>query len=294
MWYVAVMNRQYNKTQKLDRNKVFREFALRINTLEIGKALKNACDYLQQYMPIDHIGLYYLDEARRHAYVAAEIRGTEEEPVSTPSVPFIVIGPEHLALLEQDERDGIVKIQNARDPRNDFALRHFPWLTSSSVIRLRLSIEGELIGVLLISTLGFGKYRADHKRVLDLVKEPIAIALRNARHHQEILRLKNILADDYKALSMEMERFSGGQVVGSEFGLRQVMEMVRQVAPLTSPVLLLGETGTGKEVIANAIHLASPRREKPIIRVQCGALPDTLLDSELLDTKKVRSPALWT
>ena len=64
------------------------------------------------------------------------------------------------------------------------------------------------------------------------------------------------------------------------------MKMVRQVAPLDSPVLLAGETGTGKEVIANAIHHTSPRKEGPFIKVNCGAIPDTLLDSELFGHEK--------
>jgi transcriptional regulator with GAF, ATPase, and Fis domain len=59
------------------------------------------------------------------------------------------------------------------------------------------------------------------------------------------------------------------------------MEMVRQVASLGNSVLLLGETGTGKEVIANAIHAGSPRRDKPFIKVNCGAIPENLIDSEL-------------
>jgi transcriptional regulator with GAF, ATPase, and Fis domain len=62
--------------------------------------------------------------------------------------------------------------------------------------------------------------------------------------------------------------------------------MVRQVAPLDSPVLLLGETGVGKEVIANAIHYSSGRSEGPFIKVNCGAIPETLLDSELFGHEK--------
>jgi len=58
------------------------------------------------------------------------------------------------------------------------------------------------------------------------------------------------------------------------------------VAPLSSPVLLLGETGTGKEVLAHAIHAMSPRRDKPFVRVQCGAIPEALLDSELFGHEK--------
>jgi transcriptional regulator with GAF, ATPase, and Fis domain len=71
------------------------------------------------------------------------------------------------------------------------------------------------------------------------------------------------------------------EIVGADFGLKNVMELVRQVAPLISPIILLGETGTGKELIANAIHYTSSRRSGPLIKVNCGAIPENLIDSEL-------------
>lgn len=71
------------------------------------------------------------------------------------------------------------------------------------------------------------------------------------------------------------------EIIGDSTGLSNVMEMVRQVAPLNNTVLILGETGTGKEVIANAIHYSSPRKDAPFIKVNCGALPENLIDSEL-------------
>ena len=75
-------------------------------------------------------------------------------------------------------------------------------------------------------------------------------------------------------------------VVGADFGLREVMELVRHVAVLNSPVLLLGETGVGKDVIANAIHQLSLRRENPFIVVNCGGIPESLIDSELFGHEK--------
>jgi len=104
--------------------------------------------------------------------------------------------------------------------------------------------------------------------------------------HQEVSRLKDMLADDNRYLFGELWSASGDEIIGSDFGLKAVMEMVRQVAPLNSPVLLLGETGTGKEVIANAIHYSSPRKDGPFIKVNCGAIPETLLDSELFGHEK--------
>jgi transcriptional regulator with GAF, ATPase, and Fis domain len=95
-----------------------------------------------------------------------------------------------------------------------------------------------------------------------------------------------MLADDNRYLYNELRSVSGAEIIGSDFGLKPVMEMVRQVAPLDSPVLLLGETGTGKEIIANAIHYSSPRKDGPFIKVNCGAIPESLLDSELFGHEK--------
>jgi DNA-binding NtrC family response regulator len=106
------------------------------------------------------------------------------------------------------------------------------------------------------------------------------------RQHQEVSRLRDILADDNRYLLKEMRSALGNEIIGSDFGLKEVMKMVRQVAHLNSPVLLLGETGTGKEVIANAIHYSSPRKDGPFIKVNCGAIPDALIDSELFGHEK--------
>jgi transcriptional regulator with PAS, ATPase and Fis domain len=95
-----------------------------------------------------------------------------------------------------------------------------------------------------------------------------------------------MMADDNRYLYSELRSVSGDKIIGSDSGLMAVMEMVNQVASLHSPVLLRGETGTGKEVVANAIHYASPRKDGPFIKVNCGAIPETLLDSELFGHEK--------
>jgi transcriptional regulator with GAF, ATPase, and Fis domain len=100
------------------------------------------------------------------------------------------------------------------------------------------------------------------------------------------VKLKDIVDAENRELSRELRHFSGDEIVGAEYGLKATMEMVRQVAPLNSPVLLLGETGVGKEVVANAIHYTSSSRGGPFIKVNCGAIPENLLDSELFGHEK--------
>ena len=121
---------------------------------------------------------------------------------------------------------------------------------------------------------------------MNLLNEPISIAVANYLQYQETLRLKELLADDNRYLHRELRQRSGDTIIGANFGLKGVMDQVRQVAPLDSPVLLLGETGVGKEVLANAIHAASQRRDGPFIKVNCGGLPESLLDSELFGHEK--------
>ena len=79
---------------------------------------------------------------------------------------------------------------------------------------------------------------------------------------------------------------TGDTIIGAKFGLKEVMRMVKHLAPTDSPVLIIGEPGTGKEVIANAIHFSSRRKDRPFIKVNCGAIPDNLIDSELFGHEK--------
>ena len=80
-------------------------------------------------------------------------------------------------------------------------------------------------------------------------------------------------------------------VVGASPAMRQVYRLTRLAAPTTASVLLIGETGTGKELIARAVHQLSPRADGNYVRVNCGALAESLLESELSDTSRGRLPA---
>ncbi|GIX08182.1 MAG: acetoacetate metabolism regulatory protein AtoC [Candidatus Poribacteria bacterium] len=98
---------------------------------------------------------------------------------------------------------------------------------------------------------------------------------------------KHILVTENRFLREEIERDRGlHNVIGQSPKMRRVLDLVRQVAPTTATVLIRGETGTGKEVIAKAIHQLSPRRDRPFISVNCAALPDTLIESELFGYEK--------
>src|SRR6185295_16565315 len=77
------------------------------------------------------------------------------------------------------------------------------------------------------------------------------------------------------------EKYSFGNIIGSGRAMNRIFELIDTVASLTSTILIQGETGTGKELIAKAIHFNSPRKEQKMISINCGAIPENLLESEL-------------
>ena len=98
---------------------------------------------------------------------------------------------------------------------------------------------------------------------------------------------KRELTNKYRALKRQLERVSGSpQLVGSGTPMERVRQLIRKVAPTNSTVLILGETGTGKELVARAVHDQSLRAEMPFVAINCGALPENLIESELFGHRK--------
>ncbi|HET6842260.1 MAG TPA: sigma 54-interacting transcriptional regulator [Candidatus Angelobacter sp.] len=115
----------------------------------------------------------------------------------------------------------------------------------------------------------------------------IAIAIENSLAYQEISDLRDKLAQEKLYLEEEIRSEMGfEQIIGSSTALKHVLELVNTVAPSDSTVLLLGETGTGKELIARAIHEHSRRKERTFVKLNCAAIPTGLLESELFGHEK--------
>jgi formate hydrogenlyase transcriptional activator len=109
----------------------------------------------------------------------------------------------------------------------------------------------------------------------------VAIGVANALAYKEIDDLKHRLSEEKLYLEDEIRNEYFDEIVGESEALREVLEQVRIVATTDSTVLILGETGTGKELIARAIHNGSPRRQKTFVKLNCSAIPTGLLESEL-------------
>jgi formate hydrogenlyase transcriptional activator len=143
------------------------------------------------------------------------------------------------------------------------------------------------LGTLDIASRSEGAFSEEDVQLLTHIAKQIAIAVENALAYREISALKDKLAQEKLYLEEEIRNeMNFDQIVGDSPALRQVLELVQTVAPSDSTVLLLGETGTGKELIARAIHDHSRRKNRTFVKLNCAAIPTGLFESELFGHEK--------
>ena len=147
--------------------------------------------------------------------------------------------------------------------------------------------RGRVLGILSILRTTETQFTPEDVDLLTQASGQIAIAIENALAYREISELKDKLAQEKLYLEEEIRsEMNFESIVGNSPALRHVLELVETVAPSDSTVLLLGETGTGKELIARAIHDRSRRKDRTFVKLNCAAIPTGLLESELFGHEK--------
>jgi formate hydrogenlyase transcriptional activator len=150
------------------------------------------------------------------------------------------------------------------------------------MINLPLLVKDQCLGILNIGSIESGVPDPGDMEFLTQVAMQIAYAIDHVQSYEQIDRLRERLAKENVYLAEELRLTKNiGTLVGKSDAFQQVLSLAREVAPATTTVLILGETGTGKELIAQAIHDRSPRQPKPMVRVNCAAFPAGLVESEL-------------
>ena len=151
-----------------------------------------------------------------------------------------------------------------------------------SVCSLPLIAPSRILGTLNLASVRDGNFTEEDTELLSQVASQIAIALENALAFRQIDELKNKLAKEKLYLEDEIRsEYNFEEMIGESPALRRILKQVETVAPTDSIVLILGETGTGKELIARAMHNLSSRRERTFVKMNCAAIPTGLLESEL-------------
>lgn len=270
----------------MDANEFFQKATLSIcSTLEIESAMSSCIKVLKQIMPADKMVL----ECYEHGFSAVRIIALADDTAGE-KVDFLTHIPKEMRpavdeCLNITDEEILIYHAPFDDPVVNTVIEKFD-IKCNSMMAMGLIADGVRLGGLNLGTSGTEKYTEKHAESFALLQGHFSLAMSNVLKHREIIQLQSLLADDNRYLQDELRKISGEEIVGSNFGLKDVMKHVHLVASIDSPVLLLGETGTGKDVIANAIHYSSHRSSGPFISVNCGAIPDTLIDSELFGHEK--------
>ncbi len=176
-----------------------------------------------------------------------------------------------------------MEVRTAESVNND--LREFIENRPRAHLVCCLKGAGAPLGLLRLIGTEVGCFTEEHERRLGLLAIPLSFALVKVLREEEVQRFFSANGYDTPTQSPH-ENDAPAELIGTSGGLRKVMETVRKLSGTDAPVLILGETGTGKELVANAVQARSQRVGKPFIKVNCGAIPETLMDSTLFGHEK--------
>ncbi|MDR3742040.1 MAG: sigma 54-interacting transcriptional regulator [Terracidiphilus sp.] len=177
------------------------------------------------------------------------------------------------------------RAQDAKFPAE--GMHHLTSLGIQSGCWVPLIHRGEAVGTLMVGSRIEGAFTERDAAMLLQMGGQVAMAVSNAQAFRQIAELRDKLSQEKRYLEEEINlenRFE--DIVGESAGLRTVLKQIETVAPTDATVLIQGETGTGKELLARAIHRLSPRSERTFIKLNCAAIPAGLLESELFGHEK--------
>jgi formate hydrogenlyase transcriptional activator len=257
-----------------------------LSTLQIDDLVEEVARAIYSFLGVDYIGLSILDaesgEVHSHSVLFSADGEAQKQvthyPKGHPSARPGGLG-KHVVIAHRNEL-----VQLVGDYPQFAALAE---QGCQSLCVLPLMSSSKSLGALVLAYRQSAPIFSDNLTLLRQIAARIALALDNALAYQEISRLKDRLANENLVLSEEISNYeSFDEIIGQSPVMSMVLEQVRIVAETDSSVLILGETGTGKELIARAIHNLSPRKKHRLVTMNCAAIPAGLLESDLFGHEK--------
>ena len=257
------------------------------SNLEVRDLLRAILASVRRIMQTPALGVYLPDSDGKRLRLYADLPESKGTLMEEDSIPIEEFGEFLPVKVFQTGRSFAV---GQRDPSQRNPKHYYPPSPSEDIQSwcvLPLIRRDRVLGVLALGRTRENSFSQDDLDFLAQVANQVALAVENALTHTQITEARDQLALDKLYLEDEMRtelRFE--QIVGRSATLRRVLQLLETVAPTDSTVLILGETGTGKELIARAIHNRSLRRNRTFVKLNCAAIPTGLLESELFGHEK--------
>jgi transcriptional regulator with GAF, ATPase, and Fis domain len=250
--------------------------------IEIGESARAIAAILREYMPLERLAIHRLDAEHARVAIAAVVPDAGDVLPGSQALPA-----SELKRIESWIREAKpMHLAAAHPPPAPLGPLKWPRFTADTVVAPLLGLHGPA-GLTVLSAVEDQSFSAGQVALIEALQEPLAVALENDGRLHELNSLREAAEADRRSLLTRLGRKGlADEIVGEESGLKQVLQRVKQICRSDVPVLILGETGTGKELIARAIHNGSDRSAGPFIRVNCGAIPPELIDSQLFGHEK--------
>jgi formate hydrogenlyase transcriptional activator len=280
---IAVAMEAQGHQQKLARERDRSQLLLEINNtlvsnLNLRELLSAISHCLNTVMPHDAAALALYDESLKQLRLTALEFPAHEEPCAPGDIIPLEGNPAGLAFTTREPvLSDYSKTEDARIVSTGL----------KSGCTAPLLFRDRTLGILSIKSLRENAFSQEDAELLGQVAKQVAIAVENALAYREIETLKNKLEEEKLYLEEEIRtEYNFEEIIGNSPALKRVLQEVETVAATDSTVLIYGETGTGKELIAHAIHNLSQRRERTLVKVNCAAIPTGLLESEFFGHEK--------
>ena len=262
--------------------------------LEISTVLLSNLDIRELFTAISAT----LRRIMPHEYASLALYGPEskdlrllslEHPQTEAALGKEMLSPaqEALASHAMNSRQPLVLNDLEGNDLNSKATHRLMAEGVKSACFLPLITQDRVLGSLNLASRRKAAFEQQQVDLLQRVASHVAIALDNALTYRKVAELKERLAEAKLYLEEEIRtEYHFEEIIGESSGLKRVLKQVESVGPTYATVLILGETGTGKELVARAIHDLSPRRDRTFVKLNCAAIPTGLLESELFGHEK--------
>lgn len=270
----------------LERSSLLFELGLAFSSLiELDELLPRIMADTKEALQAESCALLFLDEAKQELFfpVTSDVSSEIEERFQEIRFP----ADQGIAGWVLQHGEPALVHDATQDERFYPEVDRSTGMHTQSLLYVPLRTRRGIIGVIGLRNKREGGFTEEDRIFLEALSGPIAVAIDHARLYKQLQRSEAQLKEEVAILQREVahrQRFE--EIIGIGPAMEKVFAVMESAIPSPITILLEGETGTGKELIARAIHRSGPRKERPFVAVNCGALPENLLESELFGHKR--------